>query len=965
MTTTFSIREPIGRPWRDELIWLPLPDAGPGRVVNAGTGEALPTQVAGTQVCVRVSLAPDEHLQLRVEPGAVAAVASPFTVDEQQVSNGVITARLPATGSFDPGAAPGPVVALQRHGRWIGQGVWGTCDFTGRIETTITDRGPLFARWVTRYIVAGQVFARYECTLYAGEDFVRVRDETKLGAGMAFRFRLTGPDAPTEWFTYGGGEADNVVRGTLDNPPDHKGRERGNEFLHIDFNSAHFQMSYTWVGFIVNDQAALGICELRGGHWEMPGRNRIRVLRTTNGVAFVFPADGGSKEFALVAGDPAAYAPAKGGSRFRSLRSKYSDLPLEKVRHWVTDWPLRPYDRPILYPRGTAERWREKLDAWPELAAAYRERTFKEFPAQLVQYLLTGDRTKRDALLAKVDENLRKGVEHAFSSYLRLIIFDGRTLKVNLEVIDVLRWRGELDDATARTLARRAAFIAYCFADPDFWPWNSMFRDRDDLRSIGAEYWDDMGPALCPPNFSTEYYTSFGLMGLAYPEHPAARGWVDQAVELFERNLSFFFYEGGGYTESVNYHAHELSMLTHLAVGLWAGGERDFFEHPRFKATYGFMLDMLTPRGALTDRGVELATAPAMLNPPRDRRGVLITNWGNSGFDCSGFVVPIVTAIAAGVYADLDPAYAQRLMTAWRLSAQELTGHYLALHLIALGRPDLPDVPLNLGSKLVESLGAVMRASETFAWVKCGIASNHNCRDEGGLVLYAHGAPILGDIGYHTQHEGRTVGGSDTWEHACVTFGDRRSLAYLGNEVRQPPELWRSTPEADLLVAYLPVEYLVPEKKFYLDVEPIPRIEHRRFILFVKPHCLVIYDHIPQTTLPSTWWLHALADAVETGPQRARFRGRYDVDLDVQILLPTPAPTEQGVLGVQRHLRIDQPGVGDYLTVLSPLPAGKPGPTATYLPQQHLLRVQSDWGQHQVVLDPVAKSVMLDGLKLL
>jgi hypothetical protein len=97
-----------------------------------------------------VNLAANVTLQLRLEPGASANVASPFTVEESQISSGVIAVRLPSSGSFDRGEVPGPVVALQRNGQWIGKGVWGTSVFTGRIEATVTDRGPLFARWIVR-----------------------------------------------------------------------------------------------------------------------------------------------------------------------------------------------------------------------------------------------------------------------------------------------------------------------------------------------------------------------------------------------------------------------------------------------------------------------------------------------------------------------------------------------------------------------------------------------------------------------------------------------------------------------------------------------------------------------------------------------------------------------------------------------------------------------------------------------
>src|SRR5262245_10950685 len=178
---------------------------------------------------------------------------------------------------------------------------------------------------------------------------------------------------------------------------------------------------------------------------------------------------------------------------------------------------------------------------------------------------------------------------------------------------------------------------------------------------------------------------------------------------------------------------------------------------------------MLTPRVALTEGGLETFASEvpphyhSNMNPSKDGRGVYLTPWGNSGHDCGGYVVPFVIAVAAGIYADRDPAYARRLMTAWRASAQEYCVYFMALHLVALGRPDLTDVPLELESKLVESLGAVMRAGDVFGWIKCGTASNHLCRDEGGLVLYAGGAPIIGDFGYHTKHEGKQQGTADTW----------------------------------------------------------------------------------------------------------------------------------------------------------------------------------------------------------
>jgi hypothetical protein len=141
-----------------------------------------------------------------------------------------------------------------------------------------------------------------------------------------------------------------------------------------------------------------------------------------------------------------------------------------------------------------------------------------------------------------------------------------------------------------------------------------------------------------------------------------------------------------------------------------------------------------------------------------------------------------------------------------------------------------------------------------------------------------------------------------------------------------------------------------------LETTPVTRIEHRRFILFVKPHYFVIYDHIPQTTLPATCWMHALADTIEIAGQRARLRGRYGVDLDVQVLQPVPATIHEGTYSCRRHIRIDQPGAGDYLTILTPLPSSARPPVTTRQ-RQNLIRVIGSWGEDEGLISPSPCSV--------
>lgn len=982
MSVPVTLVEPVGRAWHDEIVILDCAD-GFSAARDEVTGERLPSQVfhegardgfAGRRrLAVRLSLAPGQTRRLDlVSPAAEVSGNGGFSmrvvergeVACHELANERLVVAIPASQPFNASErVPGPVLALRRarDEGWTGEGTWGPAKGCGRIETTFTDSGPLFARWSVCYHVGGREIARYEMTLLAGADFVQVREETALDAGAAFRFEMTGRDAPQYWCTHGGGEFVKVGSGSVAVPPPRKGLERPADFMHLDFHSGHFQVSYTWAGLWREGGPLVGVTELRGGRWRLPGRNRIRIRRCEGGLVWHFAAEGGSREYALVCGDPEPYAPAEGLSRFCHIRRKYGDVPLEKVRHWTLDWALPRRTAPLLYPAGTADRWREKAAAWPELVKGYQTLAAVTVDAALPgtllpAYLLTGEKRLRDLLMGYMDGQLAAGVDHVLDNgYLRLIIFSGRAMKVALDAIDVLRATGDLEEAAEKTLARRLAFLAYCFADPDYWPWDAVCRQRGDGRSHGGEYWDDVGASICPPNFTTEYFSSTGIFALAYPEHPMAAAWTGWAEELFERTLRFRFFDSGSYIESANYHHHLQGMLVQLTLALLAAGRRDFFDHPRFKRNFDFFVQNLTPRIAYTQASLAEFSKPRHLSPPIDGRGVHVTNWGNSGHDCGGNEIPTALAVVAGVYADRDPAYARRLMTAWRRGNRTFCNAYWGFDLLALGRPELPEADLALGSRLLEGTGAVMRAAqgtqdEVLGWIKCGEATFHNCSDEGGLVLYARGAPLIGDFGYHVENEGRRESAFQTWKHACVTFGGRNTSFYLGVEQAQPPRSWRSTPEADMLVCDLPVEFILPAGAPYDQPVRVPRIEHTRSILFVKPHYFVIYDQIPQTSLPPTWWLHVLADRIDVEGNRALCRGRHGVDLDVQVLLPTPARLETGVYSVQRHIRVEQAGPGEFLAVLTPLRPGEAVPQAELGAAGGILKMVGSWGAHRIYI---------------
>ncbi len=213
----------------------------PAQVTTIGAENGLPGE---RRLAVRLSLAPGQVRQIHFMCEPAPTTATPFTLSESEVhgtrcciiANSRLTVAVPCAMSFAAGAVPGALVAVRRAAdkTWVGQGSWGPADCCGRLETDMLDQGPLFVRWCTRYLLGGRECARYEMTLFAGEDFVLVREATALdageqsgtvlpGRGMAFRFLLTGADAPQYWCSHGGGEQVKVLRGPLSAPPPRMG----------------------------------------------------------------------------------------------------------------------------------------------------------------------------------------------------------------------------------------------------------------------------------------------------------------------------------------------------------------------------------------------------------------------------------------------------------------------------------------------------------------------------------------------------------------------------------------------------------------------------------------------------------------------------------------------------------------------------------------------------------------------
>jgi hypothetical protein len=956
MTTTtenFTVREQCGRAWRDELLSFPLTFA-PGVQADLrlalGAKAPLPTQftdvrrypdgsVAGVTAWCRVSLAPEETLTLSLRPAE--APASTLTWQEVdggfEAANAHFAVRVPASGVYPADAVPGPVTAVH-VGAWLGSGRVASPSALV-VTTTLLEHGPLFLRWSVRYHFETRTLATVTCTLYAGEEFLRLDEVTSRDAELDFRFNTTPGLTPDALLTKGGGEhIDQQVR-----PLDYA---RPETLATIDFHSGHHQMGLTWAG-LYNATATpfLGVIELDGDRWTNTSVNRLFLTIDPPGtLEIVSPLRGGYKAWALLCSTTARNLKPhtdKTPNLMSRIHTRYAEIPLQKVKDWVLDWEAEaPAARPFLQcdADGVAAA-RARVQADPDMLRAYQAWTAaldagKNFTGSRASGCMTAwvaqgdDRLAHEAADA-LEAEIRKNIDLIWDEgmYMRLIIFTGRAMKMWLQAYDLLHAGGFLDEARDRRVRRDLAFLAYAFADNAFFPHQFNLADHNDPDSYFHGLGARIGDTECPPNFHTEYYTTFGMMGCTFRTHPMAAAWRARAAELLDRQFEVHFYDSGAYNESPNYHAHVFVMLTQTALALWRAGERNFFQHPRVKAQFDYFNQIATPPVLQNPDAQHYNLPHAMLDPDRERYVMLPGN-GNSGHNCSDQPLPIELAVGAALYRATDPDLSARCMTSWTRGGRRICNHYDDLTFLLIADPSLPcaDV-VGASSRVLTGAYVTFRAQaetadEVYVLTKNGTATHHNDFDEGGFTIWAYGAPASSDYGYHADHNGRSYGVGETWKHNCVEF-DGKSSGYLGIEQTSSPERFLTTPRADLLVSYLPITNFRDVNQTYMDQVPAQRIEYRRYTLFVKPHYLFVYDSIQSCAYTHRWWLHAQADDVQINGPRVRFAGKYGVDLLAHFVTPAAPAITAGEWSVMRHIAAVQAQNKDWRVFVAPVKSGQ------------------------------------------
>lgn len=940
-TTTFGITEALKRPWQHEVLTFQV--KAPKQATDLAamyvtdeTGAAVPAQFSDLMVQAErneypltVTVIGDlQPWQQRTwtlhygEPKRPAVPATDLKTTEEKgcyvLSNDRIAVRVPRGAEqfakpVPAAAVPAPILAVRGPaGKWLGRG-WleSPLPVTG-YTAQLTHDGPIFKRARMEYAFAG---GRYVCTvtLRTGEDVVHVRDEFDLGdpakeRDSNFCFSLKDGLAPdtVRWY---GRYYDKRFNVRNIQPNTNKEAEFPVDYaapgrllrLHGLFVWWPEAASYWGVYSKADPQSDLvAVFPERPGHWRNPAAvmldtekgNELTMrfpLRqpqqdwVVDGVDYrspfwtgsVFPGTPrslGVREWGLLVTRAADAVPATDdfeGSGIRKAWTRYGQNPLDKIKDWALIWAD---PGPEVYPRGAISAadvpaLRERADRTPALKALLGNSQYKRFT-----YLVRQDAKLAGELLHASDGGLLPSLRTSVACYLdtqgdmgnRTFMHHGNFhLAAAAPLFDVALSVPTMTPDERREARALYAFLLYKISDPDWLAYGAGFH-------------------LGNPNMATTSMSIIGASAALIPEHPKASEWMMTSARSTLDMLRDYTAPGGAWRECPHYQMDASMAGVLQAAALFKNaGFLDLYQNPFLKATMLYHAQLLTP----VDPRFGIRTMPAI---------------GNGTYEPTS----LYGRMAAGV-AKSDPEYAKRLQWAWRAVGSP----YMYPNDEFVLNEELPAAPPDLSSRHFPGFGAVMRAhvgdpNETYLLCRMGYQMEHYEDDQGEIVLYSRGAPLLMDFG--SQYQPMMA---RPWLHNRVSFNHMTNGLVVG-EITQRNFL----DAADATLGSISYDQLFPTPEDpktptppNAGPPPVPLKElvtWTRQLLLVKnevadaPHYVLVRDGFTGKGDDfSEFSLWGLATGVKFQGNVANYTGQHGVDVAVTVLDPAKPEFTTGEYG--------------------------------------------------------------------
>jgi hypothetical protein len=367
-------------------------------------------------------------------------------------------------------------------------------------------------------------------------------------------------------------------------------------------------------------------------------------------------------------------------------------------------------------------------------------------------------------------------------------------------------------------------------------------------------------------NIWSDIVLSAGITGLAFPELPQSKDWVEFAMNEINWQLTTGEWDGCWH-ESARYHMWELAICGQFFEVLKNRTGINMFQHPAIKRMCYWAVTYSTP----------LTTVPKLKNPMP--KGISLmpaigdASWQPESYGMLNFF--------ARHYVKSDPVLSAQLQWQWIRSGSTTAG---ALALLI--DPTLKaQSPKTLTSAISKRKGYVLMRDkfdtpdEVWFLQKSGEESysGHENADKNSFSLFADGYPLALDAGSGDYNDPRHgAWHKKTISHNAVVFEDSK---YPGDLLKVKSQkniagkvlAWKTTDEADYSS---------------LDASAASEVERNvRSVVFVKPDYFVIKDEI-KSSQNSYWLLHTTGQDFKFSEHSVSCQTPWGLNLDLFMVSP-------------------------------------------------------------------------------
>lgn len=392
-----------------------------------------------------------------------------------------------------------------------------------------------------------------------------------------------------------------------------------------------------------------------------------------------------------------------------------------------------------------------------------------------------------------------------------------------------------------------------------------------------------------------------GITGMAFPELPQSKDWVEFAMNEVNWQLTTGEWDGCWH-ESARYHMWQLNICGQFFEILKNRTGIDMFQHPSIKRMCEWAVSYSTP----------LTTVPILKNPKQNGISLMPAigdaSWEPESYGMLNFY--------ARQYEKSDPKLSEKLQWQWLLSGSTTSGCTSAMTLLI--DPSLKSkAPTVLTSSISKRKGYLLMRDkfgspdEVWFLQKSGEPSfsGHENADRNSFSLLAHGVPLAMDAGSGNYNDPRHFAWhKKTISHNAIIFEDPKHtgdiLQYKSQKIVTGNVLaWKTTRDADFSS---------------LDASAASEVERNvRNVLFVKPDYFVIYDEI-KSKQNSYWLLHTPAEKFDWKEHSVDCITPWGVNLNVFVLSPERAvdtTVRDGAIGdwVDTSTSVIEPRTGQRL----------------------------------------------------